>query len=100
MKLKIQEIGIKIKIHTLTIRNQNEDFSLFSPVNCPIANIIIPTAIKLSPTATENDVCFSFQIIMAATKPIKFKTLPTKEKIRASLFLVIFSDTGSIPFSK
>ena len=100
MALNTQEIGISMTIHTLTVQNQNEAFSLFSPINCPITNIITPTAIKLSPTATENDVCFSFQIIMATTKPIKLKTLPTKEKIRASLFLVIFSDTGSIPFSK
>lgn len=97
-KLKIQEIGIKQRTHTFTIQNQNDDFFLFSPMNCPIANIIIPTAIRISSTATELGVCSCTQIIMATTKSIKLNTLPTKEKIRASLFSVVFSGIGSIPF--
>ena len=59
---------------------------LFSPVICPTEKIIHPIAIKISPIATENAVCFSIQITIAIINPMKLRAVATTVNIFASVF--------------
>lgn len=92
--------GIGLSSHTLIVPKIREEALLFVPMYCPTPKLRHPTAMIMSPTATDPKVCSSTQIIIATTRPIKLIAVPAKAKILASGFDSVSSATGLIPFNK
>lgn len=68
--------GIGLSSHTLIVPKIREEALLFVPMYCPTPKLRHPTAMIMSPTATDPKVCSSTQIIIATTRPIKLIAVP------------------------